>query len=70
MSGYLKKIAKDSAIYGIGNMVTKAVSFVMIPIYTSYLTPTDYGTLALLDILAAVVVLALMMEIHSGLFRF
>lgn len=36
-------------IYGIGMMLSRAVSFLMLPIYTRYLTTADYGVLQLLD---------------------
>lgn len=43
-----KNILKHSSIYIIGMLVSKAVGFIMIPIYTNYLVPSDYGTLELL----------------------
>ncbi len=43
----LKNVIKHSGIYGIGNILAKAGVFFMIPVYTRYLTPADYGTLEL-----------------------
>ncbi|MCP4601925.1 MAG: oligosaccharide flippase family protein [Proteobacteria bacterium] len=42
------KTAKFAAIYAIGTVIEKAASFIMLPIYTRYLTPADYGTIELL----------------------
>lgn len=41
----IKRLAKHSTIYTIGNLLTKMVGFIMLPLYTHYLTPADYGTL-------------------------
>jgi len=41
----IKRLAKHSSIYTIGNLLTKMVGFIMLPLYTHYLTPADYGTL-------------------------
>ncbi len=50
MSTLLKKIAKNSAIYSLGNVSSKLVGFILLPIYTKYLTINDYGILAILEI--------------------
>lgn len=43
-----KKMAKHSAIYAIGNISRQLVGFIMLPIYTRFLTPADYGVIGLL----------------------
>lgn len=40
----LKKFAKNSMIFLVGNVMIKLVSFLMLPIYTKYIIPEDYGT--------------------------
>jgi O-antigen/teichoic acid export membrane protein len=37
-----------AATYAIGNIARRLVGFLMLPIYTRYLTPADYGVIALL----------------------
>jgi dTDP-glucose pyrophosphorylase len=39
----LKDILKDSSIYGISKILGQVISFFLIPLYTSYLNPSDYG---------------------------
>jgi len=41
----IKNLFSESAIYALGPTLTTAVGFVLIPMYTSYLTPGDYGKL-------------------------
>lgn len=46
----LKALFKHTSVYGIGSVLSKLAGFVLIPFYTHYLTPADYGTLELLDL--------------------
>lgn len=43
----LKKLAKQVSIYGVGAFIPPLISFLMLPVYTRYLTTEDYGVLAL-----------------------
>ena len=42
--------AGHAATYAIGNIARRLVGFIMLPIYTRYLTPADYGVVGLLTI--------------------
>lgn len=44
----LKGLGRDLAVYGAGDVATQAISFLLLPIYVRYLSPGDYGVLALL----------------------
>jgi O-antigen/teichoic acid export membrane protein len=46
----LKHLSKHSIIYGLGGMLSRLLGLVLLPIYTRYLTPADYGILSLLVI--------------------
>jgi len=43
-----RKLVKHSTIYAIGNISRQLIGFVMLPVYTRYLTPADYGVIGLL----------------------
>lgn len=45
----LRRLGRDTLIYSIGTVLSRAVSFFMLPVYTRYLTTSDYGVLQLLD---------------------
>lgn len=47
------RAAKHIATYATGNIVRQLAGFVMLPIYTSYLTPGDYGVVGLLVVMVA-----------------
>jgi O-antigen/teichoic acid export membrane protein len=39
------KIFRHSSVYFAADIASKAIGFILIPVYTIYLTPADYGTL-------------------------
>ena len=40
----LWRFIKSSGIYFVGTVLTKLISFLLLPLYTSYISPADYGT--------------------------
>ena len=48
----LKRLLKGSSIYGIGSIVSRSISFLLLPVFTAYLTPEDYGIIAILGIIS------------------
>src|SRR4051812_46439862 len=40
---------KHSTIYALGTLSRQLASFLMLPVYTNYLTPADYGVVGLLS---------------------
>jgi O-antigen/teichoic acid export membrane protein len=54
----IKRLTKHSAVYGIGHIVSRSISFLLLPIHTNCLPPDQYGratllfsTLAILQVL-------------------
>ena len=43
-------------IYGVGTMLTRFINILLPPVFTSYLSPNDYGILALLALLSMVAI--------------
>jgi O-antigen/teichoic acid export membrane protein len=60
---------RHSAVYGLGNVVAKAIGFLMVPFYTHYLTPVDYGTLEILDLSMSLLGMLLNMGMTAALLR-
>jgi len=70
MISEIKKFLKHSFIYGIGALLSKIVGFLLIPLYTRYLTTSDYGVLELLDLTSTIVSIFISMRIGSAVIRF
>ncbi len=70
ISKELKFLLTHSSIYGLGTIVSRLVAFVLLPLYTRYLTPADYGILETIDISTAMIGLIVTMGIARALSRF
>lgn len=66
----LKFLLKHSSIYGLGSILARIVSFALLPLYTRYLTPTDYGILELVDITTGMIGIVVGVGISSAVSRF
>lgn len=53
-----KNMAKHSSYYALGNILRQLVGFIMLPIYTRYLAPGDYGVIGLLTFAIGLIDLA------------
>ncbi|HPR73407.1 MAG TPA: oligosaccharide flippase family protein [Bacteroidales bacterium] len=69
MKEFLKKIGEHTFIFGIGNIIQGAISFLLLPVYLHYLTPYDFGILALLDIINMLFGSIILQGIPTALFR-
>lgn len=67
----IKSISKDSLIYGLGNVATKIVGFLLIPIYTNpkFLSVSDFGVLNILDISSQVLIALFGLTLYQGFMR-
>ncbi|MFX0142190.1 MAG: lipopolysaccharide biosynthesis protein, partial [Candidatus Hodarchaeota archaeon] len=70
MLSELKKLLRHSSVYSIGNLLSKAIGFFLIPLYTRYLTPADYGVLELLELTSSIISLFLGLRIGTAVIRF
>ncbi|MGE0681334.1 MAG: lipopolysaccharide biosynthesis protein [Candidatus Binatia bacterium] len=65
----IKKLVNHTAVYGLGNVGNRFAGFLLIPLYSYYLTPADYGVLALVGMLGQVLFVLANMGQGSALFR-
>ena len=70
MLAEIRRLAKHSAIYGVGALVSRIVALLFLPLYTRYLTPSDYGAIETLTASSAVMVTVLRLGMGSAFFRF
>ena len=67
--GHLRTLAGHSAVYGAADVLPQAVNFLLVPFFSRYLAPADYGVLALLAFLHAPLKIALRLGLDAGFFR-
>jgi O-antigen/teichoic acid export membrane protein len=46
MAGDIKKLGKETIIYGISTILARFLNFILLPLYTYYLLPDEYGVVA------------------------
>lgn len=66
----IKQITKHSFVYGTGTIVNRVIGFVMIPVYTRYLVPFEYGIIELVAMTTEIVGMILSMRISRAMYRF
>jgi O-antigen/teichoic acid export membrane protein len=66
----LKRLARHSAIYGLGGLVSRILATLLLPLYTHYLPPGSYGKVEIVTATTAVLAIVLQMGISSAFFRF
>lgn len=65
-----KAVARHSSIYMMATILNKVVSFLMIPIYTRFLVPADYGTIELLGLTTDIIGMVVSIGIADAMYRF
>ncbi len=70
LGGQLGRLGRHSLIYGVGGLVSRIVAVLLLPVYTHYLTPADYGKIETLIALTTVLGIILRAGISSAFFRF
>jgi len=66
----LKRLARHTAVYGLGGLVSRIIAVLLLPLYTSYLQPGSYGRVEILTAASAVAVIVLRMGVSGAFFRF
>lgn len=69
MIATIKRLFKHSAVYGFGTVLNRLIGFILLPLYTRYLTTVDYGISSLLLVTSSVAVIIGQLGIGSAIFR-
>ncbi|TCJ06358.1 lipopolysaccharide biosynthesis protein [Cytobacillus praedii] len=67
MFAQIKRLGADSLLYAFMNVGTKLIAFIMLPIYTSYLDPAQYGALGYLDRITSMLTFVVIFGTDSAL---
>jgi O-antigen/teichoic acid export membrane protein len=54
MNVHYREIIRHSMVYGVGQVLLRLASVGLLPLYTRYLHPADYGTIAIIDLTTTV----------------
>ena len=65
-----RDLLKHSSIYGVGQILGRVASLLLLPLYTRCLTPADYGVVAILDLTAGILAVLIGAGMASAVTRF
>ncbi len=65
-----KAILTHSGAYSIAVILERAAGFILLPLYTHFMSPADYGLMELLDMTSAVVTMLIGLRLGHALFYF
>jgi O-antigen/teichoic acid export membrane protein len=65
----IERLLRDGAVYALAAMVSRGVSFLLVPIYTRVLAPAQYGALELILTAGLLVTLVVALEVGQGMAR-
>ncbi len=63
-------LIKNTAILAVGKVATQFIGFLLLPLYTLFLTPTEYGFVDLLTTYITLLIPALTLQLEMASFRF
>ena len=66
----LKKLTSQTAVYGLSSVVGRFLNYLLVPIYTRYFTPSDYGVVTELYSYVAFLFVLLTYGFETAFFRF
>ena len=66
----LKKLASQTAIYGLSSVVGRLLNYLLVPLYTRYFLPAEYGVVTELYAYVAFFVVMLTYGMETAFFRF
>lgn len=70
ITGEIATAVKHSFIYGFGGFLVKGIGFFLLPLYTHFLSPRDYGIFEVLELSVSLLGMFLNMGITAALLRY
>ena len=64
------ELKRNTIIIGISNIGSKAISFILAPLYSYYLSTSQYGTMDLITTTVGLIMPLLCLDIFEATFRF
>lgn len=66
----MRRLGRHTLVYGVGLVIGRIASFIMLPFYTRYLTPADYGVMQLVEMTLEIVAILAGTRIAGGVFLY
>lgn len=63
------RLIKNTAVYAFGNILPQLFGFILLPLYTQYLSPNDYGIVTSMQILSSILLIFFTLSLDYSIFR-
>ncbi|HNS51957.1 MAG TPA: oligosaccharide flippase family protein [Anaerolineae bacterium] len=70
MLGKVASLSRQSAVYGLGTFLNQGIAFFLIPLYTTFLAPAEYGINGSVTAVMGVLAILLALSLESAVARF
>jgi O-antigen/teichoic acid export membrane protein len=67
LSPQLARLGKGTLIYGVGGLLNRFIGFLLLPLFTAYLTTTDYGVSSTLGLVSFIVWSVFSLGLNGGI---
>lgn len=61
---------KHSFVFGLGNLANNLIGFILLPVFTTYLSPTEYGISSLLSSTSSLIHLIALMGLSTSIYKY
>ena len=66
----LKKLAGQTAIYGVSSVIGRLLNYLLVPLYTRYFVPSEYGVVTEVYAYVAFLIIILTYGLETAFFHF
>lgn len=66
----MKNIVKNTSIYTLGNVLTKSINLFLLPLYSKYLSPGEYGIVGSMIAFQAIIAIFFSLSLETAITRF
>ena len=65
-----RRLIKDTAVFAVGSLGSKIILFFLVPLYTNYLTTSEYGTADLISTLCTLIMPFVSLSVSNAVLRY
>lgn len=70
MNNKFTNLIKDTFLFSLGSLGSKLILFILVPLYTNYLTTAEYGSAELVFTVSQLIIPVVSVAIWNGVIRF
>lgn len=65
----MSSLIKNTFFYSAGNLLSKTVNFLLLPIYTSFLSPSEFGIVSSMEVFSTILLIFFTLGLERAIYR-